>query len=665
MTDLISSKTVESQPKIKDVVAISDLLEAFDIEETGIAIFDRDLKLEYCTPLYGNICGYAKSDLKEGIGLEHLARISLRRAGIDENWINESVSRGISRLRGKGSSKFRFATPTGKEIVVARSVLSDGRLFETVREATEKTEKGEQNQLALVAKAARTRLSHALEAMDDGFVLFDENDRLVLYNRQYVDLNPGIADVVAPGRTFEELMDYNITQGTFEIGDIDAERYREWRIERHRNPSGSHDMHLMDGRWVRVRECRTNDGGTVAMLSDITEHKRNENEMLSISDELRRRNMMFDTALNNMSQGLCMFDPKQRLIVCNTRYLDLYGFSPEVVKPGILLPEIMEYSISIGNYSREDAAKALEERPDQAKTKTQNTIKQYLRDGRVIAVLHQPMPDGGSIATYQDITELEQHERSRQQYTKRLEASNRELQDFAYVASHDLQEPLRKIETFGDRLKSKYGEELPEGAQNYIDRMQNATSRMRLLINDLLTYSRVTSQAKPFEQVDLYEQTEIVLSDLSIRVEEMEATVDVADLPKIEADPVQVRQILQNLICNALKFQKPGVKPHVTVSAKVTSGNFATQLPGICELRIKDNGIGFDQKYKDQIFTIFQRLHGRNEYEGTGIGLATVRKIVERHGGSIDAEGVVDEGATFIVTLPTEHYRLSEANNVE
>lgn len=660
MNELISSTVAAEIHNDVNAVEMTDLLEAFDIEETGFALFDRNLHLLSWTPLYGSICGYAPADMYVGVGLEQLAQLSLRRAGIDENWVNESVTRGLARLRTNGSTKFRFATSSGKEIVVARSVLADGRLFETVREATEKTEGGEQNQLALFAKAARNRLSHALEAMDDGFVLFDENDRLVLYNRQFVDLNPGIGQVVAPGRTFEELMDFNIAQGNFLIGDISPERYREWRLDRHRNPSGSHDLEMTDGRWVRIRESRTHDGGTVAMHSDITELKRNDHEMLTISDELRRRNMMFDTALNNMTQGLCMFDPKQRLIVCNTRYLKMYGFSPDVVKPGILLPEIMEYSISLGNYSREDAARALEERPDQATSKTQNMIKQFLRDGRVIAVLHEPMPDGGSIATYQDITELENHERSRAEYTKRLEASNRELQDFAYVASHDLQEPLRKIETFGDRLKSKYGADLDEGAINYIERMQNATSRMRLLISDLLTYSRVTSQAKPFVTVDLQEQAEIVLSDLSIRVEELDAEVVFENLPKIEADPVQIRQVLQNLMGNALKFQKPGVKPLVSVTAEVTPGDFATQTPGICTLRIKDNGIGFEQKYKDQIFTIFQRLHGRNEYEGTGIGLATVRKIVERHGGSIDAVGVVDEGATFIVELPVEHYQLSE-----
>ncbi|MEO1331382.1 MAG: PAS-domain containing protein, partial [Pseudomonadota bacterium] len=427
------------------------------------------------------------------------------------------------------------------------------------------------------------------------------------------------------------------------------------RLAQHRNPGDPYDLQMTDGRWVRVHEKRTSDGGIVGIRSDITELKAREAELLRVGNELRRKSMMFETALNNMVQGLCMFDADQTLIVCNKRYLEMYRFSPEVVKPGIKLHEIMAYSVSIGNYSPEDAERAKAARPDHAKLRTQAVLKQYLRDGRVIAVMHQPMPDGGSIATYQDITELEQHETQMVAYTKRLEASNRELQDFAYVASHDLQEPLRKIETFSSRLIAKYSDNLPEQAHTYIERMQNATGRMRLLISDLLSYSRITTKAKPFERIDLNEQLGYVLSDIEIRINENNAVVEAGDLPPIDADPVQIRQLLQNLISNALKFQKPDTQPVVKISSTITPADPVISQPEMIEIRVADNGIGFDNKYKEQIFTIFQRLHGRNEYEGTGIGLATCRKIVERHGGEIDADGVEGVGATFILRLPTRH----------
>ena len=196
----------------------------------------------------------------------------------------------------------------------------------------------------------------------------------------------------------------------------------------------------------------------------------------------------------------------------------------------------------------------------------------------------------------------------------RLEASNRELQEFAYVASHDLQEPLRKIEAFSDRLIRKYGKTLPEDGQMFVDRMQNAAGRMRLLINALLSYSRVTTTKNQFVPSDLDQILQEVLSDLQIRIEEANGEIRATKLPAIEADPVQMRQLLQNIFSNALKFRKPGVSPIIEVSAEVRPPVGLTEHPaGSLAISIRDNGIGFDNAYKEQIFKIFQRLHGRME----------------------------------------------------
>ncbi|HXG85954.1 MAG TPA: PAS domain S-box protein [Pyrinomonadaceae bacterium] len=248
--------------------------------------------------------------------------------------------------------------------------------------------------------------------------------------------------------------------------------------------------------------------------------------------------------------------------------------------------------------------------------------------------------------TAQDITERKMAEEKMKKFAAELQRSNSELQDFASVASHDLQEPLRKIQSFADELKINISHSIDKDDLDSLDRMIAAAGRMRNLINDLLAFSRITSMAKPFVPVDLNSLLKEVLSDLEIRARDSNAQIEAGHLPIIDADPLQMRQLFQNLIGNALKFHRPDTTPIVKISASNGGGN--------CQLTISDNGIGFDEKYLDRIFTIFQRLHGRNEYEGTGIGLAVCRKIVERHGGELTARSAVGEGAAFIITLPVK-----------
>ena len=238
-----------------------------------------------------------------------------------------------------------------------------------------------------------------------------------------------------------------------------------------------------------------------------------------------------------------------------------------------------------------------------------------------------------------------------------LERSNAELEQFAYVASHDLQEPLRKVIAFGDRLEAKYGDLLSEEGQDYLGRMRGAAQRMSQLIGDLLTVSRVTTQGRPFVSVDLQEILRGVLGDLELRIRDVDAEIEVAPLPTLEADPTQMRQLFQNLISNALKFRKEGTRPVVAVQSRLVRNPDGND---ICEIGVEDNGIGFDEKYLERVFKVFQRLHTRAEYSGTGIGLAICRRIVERHGGTITARSVPGRGSRFIVTLPLRHAAAEE-----
>ena len=247
-----------------------------------------------------------------------------------------------------------------------------------------------------------------------------------------------------------------------------------------------------------------------------------------------------------------------------------------------------------------------------------------------------------------DVTDRKRAEEDLKSYARKLAQSNRELQNFAYVASHDLQEPLRKVRTFGDRLRTKYSGVLDERARDYLDRMEGATARMQDLIEDLLALSRVTTQARPFAEVDLGEVAREVLSDLEARIEGVGGRVEIGELPKIEADRLQMRQLFQNLVGNALKFHREGEPPLVNVRGALLEG----QGGEACRITVEDNGIGLEEEYLERIFAPFERLHGRGAYEGTGMGLAICRRVVERHGGEIAASSTVGRGATFVVTLP-------------
>jgi signal transduction histidine kinase len=244
-----------------------------------------------------------------------------------------------------------------------------------------------------------------------------------------------------------------------------------------------------------------------------------------------------------------------------------------------------------------------------------------------------------------------------EQRAQELARSNAELEQFASVASHDLQEPLRKIRMYCERLPRRLGEGLPEEAATDMTRMQSAAERMQRLIDDLLSFARVTSKQREFESIDLNEVAHDVISDLEARIGELGARVEVGELPVVAGDRAQLSQLLQNLVSNALKFHRPEVPPLVRIQSEVRtegqsrfSGDAASHAR--CLIRVEDNGIGFDPKYAERVFSAFERLHSRSDYEGTGIGLSIARKIAWRHRGEITATSSPGQGSTFTLTLP-------------
>jgi signal transduction histidine kinase len=264
------------------------------------------------------------------------------------------------------------------------------------------------------------------------------------------------------------------------------------------------------------------------------------------------------------------------------------------------------------------------------------------------------LPSGApslAVCIFQNIAELKQVEVSLADRVKKLERSNKDLEEFAFVASHDLQSPLRKISSFARHLLEHAAGSLDEEQFTYLERIQHSADHMTSMLSDLLTFSRIGTRTQPFRQVDLAKVAADVLNDLEYELEHSQGKVEIGALPVVRGDPTQMHQLLLNLIGNALKFHRPGVPPLVMVSSSSVYVPHAF-IPRQVEIRVEDNGIGFDPQAATRLFQPFQRLVGRSEYAGSGIGLAICRKIVERHGGIITARGKPGEGAVFIVQLP-------------
>lgn len=289
-------------------------------------------------------------------------------------------------------------------------------------------------------------------------------------------------------------------------------------------------------------------------------------------------------------------------------------------------------------------------------------IQYYLEAaGRWLELTLSKMDDNHLIHIFTDVTLNKKSQLELERTIRELKRSNSNLEDFAYAASHDLKEPIRKIRTFSDRLKNNLAGRLSEEDQHYFQRMEKATERMQLLINDLLEFSHASTTNTSLENIDLNKKVLQVLEDLEVAVAEKNAQIIAGSLPTIKGHRRQIQQVFQNLITNALKFSQPGVRPVINITASVVGEAEAhPDHPEIDENRkynlieITDNGIGFDQAYADQIFKMFQRLHGKAEYEGTGIGLAIVRKVVENHKGFIRAESQPGKGTTFKIFFPIE-----------
>jgi two-component system, LuxR family, sensor kinase FixL len=365
-----------------------------------------------------------------------------------------------------------------------------------------------------------------------------------------------------------------------------------------------------------------------------------------------------------LPDAVLVVDRRGIILLANSEAATLFGYSREEIQGSSV--EALVPRAERGHHAR--LRSAYHEEPRSRPMGAGLPTSGLRRDGTVIPldIKLTPVrtPQGECVlAVARDMSMRAARESSLREANVELAESNRALEHFAYVASHDLQEPLRKIVAFGDRLATRYSDRLDEQGRDYLARMQRAAGRMSHLIDDLLTYSRVTTRKEEPESVALEPLLEEVVQDLEATRERVGGTIEVrGPFPPVRGRPVLLRQLMQNLLANALKFSRDDEPSRVQVEGSVVRlvPEGGTVSRPWLELRVADNGIGFEPQYARRIFGIFERLHSRDRYDGTGVGLAICARIAELHGGAIRAEGVPGEGATFVVTLPVDDRSLED-----
>lgn len=486
-------------------------------------------------------------------------------------------------------------------------------------------------------------------------IVFDANRKKLAYvNKQFFSLL---------GYTESDLadIDYDLDKIIFEE---DKERFKEdlqkcYDLKDDESYSYNNRLTNKEGKWYYFRTKSTilrrqSDGKPEALLfiaEDITE------QQLS-AEELRRTKELVSETEQIHLFGMYSYDILTDTFAWSDGIYNLFDVSRETIPDpdynffkNFIVPEDLQHI----DHVREHILSVSSEHEHTFGIQTEKGDIKILLD--IVKVVRN---ENGKAIKYigslRDITKERLYERELQKTIKDLYSSNKELEDFAYVASHDMQEPLRKITTFSTRLFDKFSTELGGEGKMYLERMNVAANNMRMLIENLLEISRTSRGSHSFEVTNLNQSVQAAINELELSIEENKATINVADnLPQIEAVPSLMTQLFSNLLNNAIKFRS-GSLPVVTVNARPVTKHEREKLllpeKTFFEVSVSDNGIGFEQEYAEKVFQIFQRLHGKAEYPGSGIGLSICKKIVEKHNGIIYAKSKIDKGTTFFIVLP-------------
>ncbi len=495
------------------------------------------------------------------------------------------------------------------------------------------------------ARAADERLKQAIENLSEAVAVTDAEDRIVVANRAFRELN-GNTGLDSPGRLYEEHLRHGISIGNYPEARGREEAWLKERLERRRQ-GGTAEVRRQDGRWLLVTDQRLPDGGAITFGLDITKRK-------AADDELLASQRLLEQVIDAIPMSIFAKDLDSNYVMVNRYMADFFGTTKQALVKRHT-SELPSQEATRQQSLRDDQWVYCNRKPLVHETWIQkpdgtpvpyhsSKIPLFDAAGRLTGLLGINRDITGEREAQRRIEEtnasLEARVRER---TAQLESANRELEAFSYSVSHDLKAPLRAIDGAAGIMKMKFGAQLPAGTEPYLARISQSARRMGVLIEGLLEFARLSRQALRRDPLQPDEIVRAVLHGAEAVIQERGTVVKLGALPPCNADPLLLRQVYENLVSNAIKYSAQARPPTIEIGAQ-REGDEAVYY-------VRDNGVGFEMDYASKLFGVFQRLHAAEQFEGTGIGLALVRRIIERHGGRIWAESAPGAGATFYFTI--------------
>ncbi len=584
--------------------------------------------------------------LREGIGddppdsIEVLGLVAGRvqgtRSEIKKQFV-ASNGKALEILQRKATNleRFRGSLVLVALIVAALSVIVVAYVFR-------------QRQAELATASAQQRLRDAVDSIPGGFALFNAKNRLVYCNARFVNLYPAAQGLLDPGRRFGDIVRAASKSGQIVGTEKDRRNWVRQHLQAVRETEEPVDLRHESGETFRITSHLTSDRGFVMISTSITELQQRQAELRESGEKLRQKNLLLDAAIDNMTQGLAMFDESRQLVICNRRFVDLYNLPEGIVQPGVALHHINKFVARAQGRGTQEAAKLLRRRQELALSKQEEGDEEFIMDNRVVNVQSRPLPGGGLLLTCTDVTDNVSAENALRNAKEEAELASRAKSDFLTNVSHELRTPLNAIIGFSEILKDQmFGSLGSDRYQEYAVDIHESGTHLLSLINDILDLSKIEAGKLELqdEAIDLAEIVSAVSRLMRDRADEggIDLVVKVPlDLPRLTADLRSIKQILLNLLSNAVKFTNPGGR--VTVSARVA-------FDGGLWLDVEDTGIGMERADIEKAMAPFGQVDSalNRKYEGTGLGLPLTRRLVDLNGGNFTLVSRPNEGTRVAI----------------